>query len=139
MRGEVCNKLLLYDIVYYSGLIKKSVDRIGADYEKFIDEDNFNIRDSCAFYVGQIGELAKKLTEKFKAEHAEIPWHQIVGTRNRIVHDYKNFDMEKLWGFMLEDVPELNEKCREWLFALDPEAEADLREELAEEGILDPK
>jgi uncharacterized protein with HEPN domain len=46
-------------------------------------------KDAVVFNLLQIGELSnKKLTDDFKKIHDSIPWMQIYGLRNHIVHDY---------------------------------------------------
>ena len=47
--------------------------------------------------IGVIGEAAKQLPEDFKAAHPEIPWHQVAGMRNRLIHDYAGVDLEIVW------------------------------------------
>ena len=59
-------------------------------------------------------------------------FYEIVGLRNRIVHDFKSVRKTTLWTIMVKDIPELNAQCRKFLRELDPTAEADLREELGE-------
>ncbi len=50
--------------------------------------------EACVFNLMQIGELAKSsLTDDFKAEILTIPWKQLYGMRNRIVHGYSGVDM----------------------------------------------
>ena len=41
-----------------------------------------------------IGEAAKQLPAEFKNRHSAIPWAQIAGLRNRIVHDYAGTDLK---------------------------------------------
>ena len=59
----------------------------------------------------QIGELARHLTTEFKAAHADIPWRNIIGLRNVVVHGYGQLDMETIWATITEDIPELYRKC----------------------------
>ena len=130
MRDPSANLGYLLQIIRYCELTKKAITKINADYEKFIDEDERLVRDSCALYVGQIGECANKLTAEFKVAHSNIPWRQIVDMRNRIFHDYLSVDTEILWNIVMNDVPELDEQCRGILLELDPNAEDNIRETL---------
>ena len=57
--------------------------------------------------VSVIGEAATRLSEEFQAQHPEIPWHQIIGMRNRIIHGYDAVDDEVLWKTAAENAPEL--------------------------------
>ena len=54
--------------------------------------------EACVFNLMQIGELAKiSLSEEAKAEISTIPWKQLYGMRNRIVHGYSGVDMRIVW------------------------------------------
>ena len=39
------------------------------------------------FNLSQLGELCRIADEDYKAAHPELPWHEMYGLRNRIVHD----------------------------------------------------
>ena len=54
-----------------------------------------------------IGEAAERLSEQTKAACAEIPWREIIGIRNRLVHGYFEVDLEKVWDTVHEDLPPL--------------------------------
>ena len=40
-------------------------------------------------------------------EHPEIPWHELYGLRNRIVHDYEGANLNLIWQIINEDLPPL--------------------------------
>ncbi len=61
--------------------------------------------DSMLFRLIQVQENAKKLTDAFKAARSDIPWLDIAGLRNRIVHDYGNVDLSVVYATLTEDVP----------------------------------
>lgn len=71
--------------------------------------------DACVFNLMQIGELAKvSVTNEFKETVTTIPWKQLYGMRNRIVHGYSGVDMNIVWDTIYEDLPFLKveiEKC----------------------------
>jgi uncharacterized protein with HEPN domain len=54
-----------------------------------------------------IGEGAKNLPDEFKAAHSEIPWGQIMGMRNKVVHEYFGIDEEMIWKTIEHDIPVL--------------------------------
>jgi uncharacterized protein with HEPN domain len=54
-----------------------------------------------------IGEAATGISPEFKQAHSEIPWNQIVGMRHRLVHDYVNIDLARVWEVVQRDIPEL--------------------------------
>ena len=61
--------------------------------------------DSMMFRLIQVQENAKKLTDEFKQSHRSIPWTDIAGLRNRIVHDYGNVDLSVIFDTLTVDVP----------------------------------
>jgi len=68
-------------------------------------------KDAIVFNLLQIGELSnKKLTNDFKKEHNTIPWLQIYGLRNRIVHDYDNIHSHIVYQVITQDLIELAEE-----------------------------
>jgi uncharacterized protein with HEPN domain len=42
-----------------------------------------------------------------RAQLAELPWRQIAGLRDVLIHDYPNLDLERVWLVANRDVPEL--------------------------------
>jgi uncharacterized protein with HEPN domain len=47
------------------------------------------------------------LSDGFIAQHPEVPWRQIIATRNRVVHGYFEVDLDILWDVAIIDVPDL--------------------------------
>lgn len=54
-----------------------------------------------------LGEAASRLPEDFRKSHAEVPWHQAIGLRHRIVHEYFGVDLEIIWQIVQHDLPVL--------------------------------
>lgn len=54
-----------------------------------------------------IGEASKKIDLEFKSLHPEIEWINMVGLRNRLIHDYEGTDYYIVWQTTQEDIPEL--------------------------------
>ena len=77
----------------------------GSTYESFISETKTVY--ACAFSIGQIGELASIVSEEAKLQYTVVPWRNIRGMRNKIVHDYDHVDMMVLWGVLIESLPAL--------------------------------
>lgn len=72
--------------------------------------------DACVFNLMQIGELAKvSVTDEFKETVTTIPWKQLYGMRNRIVHGYSGVDMSIVWDTIHEDLPLLKTEIEKYL------------------------
>jgi uncharacterized protein with HEPN domain len=54
-----------------------------------------------------IGEAAAAISPSFRAQHPEIPFYEIIGMRNRIVHEYLEVRLETVWQTYEKDLPEL--------------------------------
>lgn len=66
-------------------------------------------RTRCRIFVGHgwIRERdAGRISETFKETHPQIPWRQIIGQRNIIVHEYGQIDYEMLYQTAMNDIPE---------------------------------
>lgn len=53
------------------------------------------------------GEAANRVSGQGRAKYPEIPWGQIVGMRNRLIHGYDNVDFEVIFKTVTEDLPPL--------------------------------
>lgn len=57
-----------------------------------------------------IGEAAKQVSPRLKEKHPEIPWREISGMRDKIIHHYFGVDYEAVWLTITNDLPDLKEK-----------------------------
>ncbi len=62
------------------------------------------------FQIAIIGEAVGRLSQHFKDDHPEIPWSDIRGMRNFIVHAYDYIDEVRVWDVVQKDVPSLRDK-----------------------------
>jgi len=56
-----------------------------------------------------MGEAAGKVSDSFRKAHPEIPWRQIIGQRNALIHEYGEIKQERIWKTITENVPGLIE------------------------------
>ncbi len=54
-----------------------------------------------------VGEAASSVSRDMQSQYPQIPWSQIVSTRNRLIHGYDFLDFDILWQTITEDLPEL--------------------------------
>lgn len=57
--------------------------------------------------VQVIGEAASRISSDLTERYPSVPWRQVVGMRNRVVHDYFEVDLDILWVAVTVDVPSL--------------------------------
>lgn len=100
------------------GILLQIIKRCNRVIDKIVDIDkkefglNDDIKEIVCFNLFQIGELANGLSVDFTKEHNKIPWKQIVGMRNKIVHGYDTVNLEIVWNTANESIPELKEYCK---------------------------
>lgn len=54
-----------------------------------------------------VGEAVKRLSEEAKAAAPDVPWRQIAGTRDRLIHGYFQVDLQAVWIMVERDLPSL--------------------------------
>jgi uncharacterized protein with HEPN domain len=57
-----------------------------------------------------LGEAARGISENLKSLHPEIPWREIVATRNLLIHEYFGVDMGVVAAILEQDLPSLLER-----------------------------
>lgn len=70
-------------------------------------ERNEVLLDSMLFRLIQISENTKRLSDEYKLSRTDIPWRDISGLRNRLVHDYGGVDLKIVYSTLIDDVPVL--------------------------------
>ena len=80
-------------------------------YMKDVVLDEFlrdtQLQDSVIRRLEIIGEAAGRVSPQFQEEHAEIPWSEMRGMRNRMIHRYDDIDTNIVWDTAQEDIPHL--------------------------------
>ena len=95
----------------YRGIIERLLDNINniEDLLQSTTEESFlsNLKDYnalCLEFI-QIGEKVNMLDDDFYDKHPEIPWHELYGLRNRIVHGYDKVNKAIIWSTIIQDIP----------------------------------
>jgi len=83
------------------------------NFESF-SEDRKTI-DAVIRNIEIIGEAANHLPAEFKEQHEDIPWYQMQGMRNILIHEYFGVDIEVLWKTIQEDLPGVKNKIEKLL------------------------
>ena len=70
--------------------------------EAFIE--SFVIQDAVIRSFEVIGEIVKRLPASMTAAHPTIPWRQIAGFRDVLIHDYEQVDLAAVWRIVEDDL-----------------------------------
>ena len=95
--------LLIEDILAAIQKIERYTD--GMDQELFRQDEK--TVDAVIRNLEVIGEATRQLPEDFSNRHPNVPWRQIAGLRNRVVHEYFGLDLEIIWQVIRHDLPQL--------------------------------
>ena len=97
------SRLLVADMLESIARIRRYV--AGMDLDAFLEDER--TCDAVVRNVEIIGEASKQVPEEFKQAHPELPWQQLAGMRNRIVHDYTGVDLSIVWEVAQKALPRL--------------------------------
>lgn len=77
----------------------------GITYEEFVSDTKTN--HAVIRCIEIMGEAAKHVPEDVRQKYPEIPWKDIAGMRDKIIHLYFRVSLEKVWLVLQEDIPAL--------------------------------
>jgi uncharacterized protein with HEPN domain len=78
----------------------------GRDRED-IENDEEPLADALVRLVSVIGEAASRVSPATRSEIRTIPWPDMIGMRNRLVHDYFDINLGILWATIQDNLPSL--------------------------------
>ena len=66
-----------------------------------------------------IGEAAKNLPKNLTSKYSDIPWKDITGMRDKLIHSYFGVNFKLVWGVVKKDIPNLKKKIKKVLYELE--------------------
>ncbi len=97
------------DLAYIEHILL-SILRI-KNYTKDISKNDFEknemIQDAVIRNIEIIGEATKNISENLKSTYYEIPWREMAGMRDKLIHDYMGVDVDVIWKTIETDIPYL--------------------------------
>jgi uncharacterized protein with HEPN domain len=99
-------KIFLEDILESIQRIEKYTE--GKTLEEFLDA--YEKQDAIIKRLEIIGEAVKNISADVKKKYPEIPWKDMAGMRDILVHEYFGVNMERVWDTAKNDVPKLKEQ-----------------------------
>lgn len=99
-------------IVYISDMLdycESAIDFIiGLNYSSFIKDEKSIFAVIRAIEV--IGEASKKVPKGLKDKYDNIPWREIAGMRDKLVHEYFGINKKVVWNTVKHDIPALRKQ-----------------------------
>jgi uncharacterized protein with HEPN domain len=107
------------DQSFYLQHILDAINRVD-EYLKDVEEKTFRrdylIQDGVIRQLEIIGEAVRNLSKELRETHSDIPWSDIAGMRDKLIHDYFGVDIEKVWLTARDDIPVLKKEVEKILF-----------------------
>ena len=77
----------------------------GVDFERF--SEDFIINFAVARALEIVGEATKRVPQEVCIAYPAIPWRNMAGMRDRIIHGYDNVNLRILWDVVKQEIPEI--------------------------------
>ncbi len=113
--SESRDKTVIEHILRYCEQVQTAHQDFECSKKRFFQSTTY--QNAVCMCILQIGELIGRLSEDFRTDHGEIPWHKIRGMRNFVAHEYGKLDLEIVWFAATKSIPELKQFCSRWLDA----------------------
>ncbi len=84
---------------------KAQIFTAGMDYQAFASDEKTLYAVIRALEI--VGEAAKKIPAEFRAQYDQVPWREMAGIRDKLIHDYFGVNVMVVWKTVQEDLPAL--------------------------------
>ena len=83
----------------------------GQDFESFVKDDKTTFAVIPALEI--IGEAAMKVPKSVRRRYSNLPWQDMAGMRDKLIHDYFGVDLQVVWKTLQIDLPPLKRVIEE--------------------------
>lgn len=106
---------MIKDDLVYLNHINDAISRIeeyvhGLSYDEFIEK--YLIQDGVIRQIQVVGEATKKISDNTRQKYSLVPWKDIAGMRDKLIHDYFGIDLDAVWDTVEKDMPILKNEIK---------------------------
>ena len=99
-------KLFLYDMIENMKMAEDLTS--GIEYQTFIADKTRHY--AVLRCIEIIGEASKHITDEIRSANPLIPWKEMAGMRDKLIHDYFGVNLRTVWDTVKKDIPDLKPK-----------------------------
>jgi uncharacterized protein with HEPN domain len=107
------NEFLDYVEDIIDAMDKAEIAIEGVTYEQFADDFMINFVVARALEI--VGEATKRLPMSLRDQYPAIPWRDMAGVRDRIIHGYDNVDLRTIWDVVKQEIPQVKPQIQQIL------------------------
>jgi uncharacterized protein with HEPN domain len=82
----------------------------GIDKEAFLNDET--LTRSFVRSLEIIGEATKNLPDSLREKYARVPWRQMAGMRDKLIHEYFGVNYDLVWDVVIHQIPVLHEQIQ---------------------------
>ncbi|UCE66739.1 MAG: DUF86 domain-containing protein [Candidatus Zixiibacteriota bacterium] len=99
-------RVLIEHVLECIDLIEDYLD--GKTKNDFLESNQ--LQDAVIRRIEIIGEAVRNIPSDLKSNYKDIPWNEIAGMRDILIHKYFGVDLELIWEVVVSDIPDLKER-----------------------------
>lgn len=85
----------------------ETILQLTADMDELAFQADLRTQLAVLYELTVLGEAVKRLSPEFRDTHPEIPWRNMAGMRDKLIHDYDGVNVKRVWEVVCTNIPDL--------------------------------